>query len=57
MGTGEHSLLESEDVLTGPMKPSRPVLVKGRSETGTPAEVTGMVCTEKTGGQAAIPAD
>lgn len=31
-------------ILTGPMNPRRPVLVKGRSDTGTPSAVTGTVC-------------
>lgn len=34
-------------LLTGPMKPSSPVLVKGLSEMGTPPAVTGTVCTER----------
>lgn len=36
-------------LLTGPTKPSSPVLVKGLSETGTPPAVTGTVCTERRG--------
>lgn len=38
-----------QDILTGPMKPSSPVLVKGLSDTGTPPAVTGTVCTEQRG--------
>lgn len=34
--------------LTGPTKPSNPVLVKGWSETGTPAAVTGMAWKKHT---------
>lgn len=33
--------------LTGPTNPRRPVLVKGRSETGTPSAVTGTVCQNR----------
>lgn len=33
--------------LTGPTKPSSDVLVKGLSLTGTPDDVTGMVCNRK----------
>lgn len=39
-GTGGH-------ILTGPINPRRPVLVKGRSETGTPSAVTGTVCQNR----------
>lgn len=39
------------DILTGPMKPSSPVLVKGLSETGAPATVTGTVCRWEDDGQ------
>lgn len=34
-------------ILTGPINPRRPVLVKGWSETGTPSAVTGMVCQKR----------
>lgn len=41
---GQYSWVLSVDILTGPMKPSSPVLVKGVSEMGTPVAVTGTVC-------------
>lgn len=34
-------------LLTGPTKPSSPVRVKGLSETGAPAAVSGAVCVER----------
>lgn len=34
-------------LLTGPTKPSSPVRVKGLSETGAPAAVSGAVCVEQ----------
>lgn len=34
-------------ILTGPINPRRPVLVKGLSETGTPSAVTGTVCQKR----------
>lgn len=43
-----------QNILTGPMKPSSPVLVKGLSDTGAPPAVTGTVCIEQRGDSQAV---
>lgn len=51
LSTAKHSaagrVQEVMLILTGPTNPRRPVLVKGRSEMGTPSAVTGTVCQNR----------